>query len=210
MYLIEPPTVREGLIVVTSYIFIPIPSDSMRSSALDWTSGQEARQKEPCVILAHSHARGLFKGFERAVNPILKRVFPTDKLYIIGHGVYTEDNEVSHFISSEVRDAGQKMYTPEKLAEVVEAEGLSKQIRDVRVFSCGSGSVGPRGIFADLFKRALTGRGYGNVVVSGYDGLVRPSYAPRHMWDFKLTDDSHKGVEMSGFIYRASDRRSPF
>ncbi|HAJ6623750.1 TPA: hypothetical protein HNC36_28180 [Escherichia coli] len=87
----------------------------------------------------------------------------SDRLYIIAHGN-------TSVIGDGIRRT--EKLTPEDLAKVLYGLGLPKYFEDVRLFSCYSGVSNKFASYAQRLKEALKERGYCNIMVTGYLGMV--------------------------------------
>jgi hypothetical protein len=90
-----------------------------------------------------------------------------------------------------------KKYSPAELAVLLEAEGLTKNFMDLRIYACGSGvEINSTASFAQHLSREMRARGYRSIRVTGYLGLVKSSYSYRAIPPYGLdqTDTKHKGV----------------
>jgi hypothetical protein len=131
------------------------------------------------------------------------------KVYIHIHG-----SDDAYYVSDSRADGSIKKYTPDELAALLMHEGLTTQIRDVRLYACASGEAGAIPAFADRLKVAMVSKGYSAVMVTGYLNDVKASYAPR-LDDVNpnvQVPDIHKGAydPVVGGEVRASKRRVRF
>jgi hypothetical protein len=194
---------------MAGYIYLPIYTTETMSWALDWQAGQSAKGKIPYQVLFNPNEKGVAKrSFRKETGGCLRLVNPDDKVYIVTHGAGIPD---SRFIGAE-RSSDYKKYTPEGIASTLQKEGLTKLISRVKVFACGSAIPGQMPPFAQRLKAAMVKNGYLSVMVTGYLGDVKPSYAPRSIDIFNLTEEEHKGAydEDDAMIVRASTKRVVF
>ena len=195
------------------FIFLPVPTLAAQAMAQGWREGQLRKDKQPYQIVMSSFQAGRLKGVARAIGlGCLRKVRPENKLYVMTHGMVYSTASLAPTFLGEARDSGgQKKYTPEALASVLKAEGLTSGIREVNLFSCGTGVDTGAGSWATRFKAEMRMLGYSVVQVVGYHGDVRPSYARRHTPDHGYTEEEHKGIEIGdGLIYRASRYKTAF
>lgn len=124
--------------------------------------------------------RGNFKGksyedvrarVDKAPSGKLRRVEPDDILYVYAHMRYDEDFQ--HPIG---RVSGKNAYA---LALQLRDEGLTLDIRQVKVFACGSASVplgGGQPFYRELYDAMHNAAvGFTRVQVCGYEGEVTPA-----------------------------------
>lgn len=180
---------------MTTYIYLPFATEEAREMARVWSSGREKKRKEAYEVI--ERPKGLTPAFLRRLSlRVLARVGATDKLYILAHGASRTSgfNQPAVQIGMDIGAVKKenalsptweggvwKGFEAHKLAEHLEAEGLTRNILDVRVFACGTGisSDTVPVAYAKLLREALRRRGYRNVTVSGYNGDVAPTYNNR-------------------------------
>lgn len=173
---------------MAGYIYLPVPTHEMIDFATDWQDGQRAKGKVPYQILKNFES-GWRKGAVRALGKgVLRNVAAADKLYILAHG-----NSLGSAAIGAKRGATRsglawtggtsKKYTPDELADVLQAEGLPTNFVDLRVFACGSATTPATGAatasFAQRLKNAMVALGYNAIIVTGYEGALKTSYSQR-------------------------------
>jgi hypothetical protein len=223
---------------VPSTIYLPVATGESRSLAATWNSGRQKKNKPVCTVIECPDQR-MRKMLRRLTNRLLSGVGANDKLYILAHGLSASGGlnqpavQIGMDRGSEKKSlwpeiwAGGvwKGYTPKALAAHLEAEGLTKQIVDVRVFACGTGVAQLAALpsFAQQLKNELVQRGYLQVLVTGYLGETTINYNNRkyvqgtgpaqhanpHMAEYTAT--AHKGTkDGSGDWVPASTRKVTF
>ncbi|MGR6838868.1 hypothetical protein ACU5DF_07020 [Aliivibrio wodanis] len=210
---------------MTSYIYIPVATPEMCAFAEDWQQGQIAKGKQPYQILSNCES-GILKGIKRKAKlGVLRDVSVSDKVYILahGHGLGSSAIGARRGAKKELKlgienwqGGDLKKYTPLDLAEVLKDEGLRTGFQDLRVFACGSANVPPKegctSSFAQGLAEALRECGYNSIKVTGYQGMVKTSYAHRTIapMSSQFSADKHKGVVIGNQILPASTKRVVF
>ncbi len=125
----------------------------------------------------------------------LSAVAATDTIWLLSHSISTSTSGGALVIGNkrggQFRDGGfgptvvggvHKLYRVDQLPRAIEKEGLIKDFLDLRPYCCGAGldatnngqAVRP---FAQRLKPSLTGRGYTDVVVTGFLGNLVAGYS---------------------------------
>lgn len=198
---------------MNKFIFLPVPTEDLQAGSQNFQEGLQEKGKEPYKVLQNRFSSGRLKGLMRSFSGCLAEVKAGDTVYIMLHGIGypTAGSFVPTFVGGNRSPGNKKSYTPSSLAEVLQEEGLTKQVGQVKLFACGSGLDTEAGSWASRLKIEMQRFGFGPVIVTGYLGDVRPSYAPRHTANGGYTDEEHKGIELNdGFIYRASEHKVSF
>lgn len=195
-----------------SYIYLPVDTQELRTFAAEWNQGRIAKGKAAYHVIRCRHT-GFAKAFRRINHGALRNVPAGRKLYILAHGQIRVNTRGAVSVGA-TRDGGggRKSYSPDQLAAHLEAEGLTKQIRDVRLFNCQAGVERENGpAFGELFFDAMQARGYAQVEVSAYLGNLVSAYGQRGMPELDnearelfeaaegnvyFTATRHKGVDM--------------
>jgi len=210
---------------MASYIYIPVATPEMFNFAVDWQQGQIRKGKQPYQILSNNES-GLFKGIKRKCKlGVLRNVCVGDKVYILAHGHGSGSSAIgARREATKVKSLGVdnweggtlKKYTPQALAKVLKDEGLRQGFQDLRVFACGSANIPPKeratASFAQGLAESLRDLGYNSIRVTGYQGMVKTSYAHRSLAarSDQYSPDKHKGVVIGGQILPASTKRVVF
>ncbi|HGF4710391.1 TPA: hypothetical protein ACF35G_004912 [Escherichia coli] len=120
-----------------------------------------------------------------------------DRLYIIAHG---DTNGIGHGLNYN------NSLTPIQLANKLFRLKLTKEISDIRIFSCDSGIKHSIHIpsFAQRFKEAMLSLGYKKIMITGYLGQVYFSRDNRITKNFKLDKRRRKGIVPSPEVFRNS------
>jgi hypothetical protein len=171
--------------------------------------GSNSQGKTPYGVLHNKHVSGFRKGLSRFGGGCLRSVHPTNKLYVLAHGPGTHGGG---YIGAN-RFGAMKRYSPSELASLLQAEGLTKYFVDLRIFACRSAfSIGGNIPFAQKLSIEMRERGYNLIKVTGYSGVIKPSYAPRVGGDGLITTTEHKGIydEDIGNVLPASMRKFTF
>ncbi|EHC4325007.1 hypothetical protein JTG76_004666, partial [Escherichia coli] len=118
-----------------------------------------------------------------------------DILYIVAHGDTTGIGHGLNYNDS---------LTPHQLANKLLQLGLTKEISDIRIFSCDSGIKHSMHIpsFAQRFKESMLSIGYKKVMVTGYLGKVYFSRDYRTNKNFKLDKRQRKGIVPSPEVFQ--------
>ncbi len=98
-------------------------------------------------------------------------------LYVVAHGRETTNNEIAGVVRGFFGGRTQKNMTAAALARQMQADGLAPRFADLRLLVCWAGMARVRGgstqvPFAGQLCGALKGRGYGRVMVTGFNGSV--------------------------------------
>lgn len=119
----------------------------------------------------------------------LRVVEQDDVLIIMGHGGKDETNKICVKQKTKGGKVQYEFKTQDQLAAQLEAEGLSKNHKVIKLISCYAGGASSidsdnnqfidanpdKEFFAQLLAKALGRRGYRNIVVGGYAGTVGSS-----------------------------------
>ena len=210
---------------MSSYIYIPVATPEMYAFAEDWQQGQIAKGKQPYQILSN-YEGGILKGIKRKAKlGVLRDVSVSDKIYILAHGHGLGSSAIGarrgaekelKFGINNWKGGVLKKYTPSELAEILKDEGLRFGFQDLRVFACGSANIPPKEGSTSSFAQGLAGalreRGYNGIKVTGYQGMVKTSYAHRTIASMssQFSADKHKGVVIGSQILPASTKRIIF
>ncbi len=149
---------------MTTWIYLPVPSQEMRGFANDMKLGDR-------YTLSNYFASGKGKAITRFFGGCLGGVAPWDELLLICHGAALG----SRLTGADRDDGSEKTYTPAALAAVIEKEGLSKAFVDLKLLICGSAVRPATGVddpFAMRVCSAMKASGYSNLRVTGYLGNV--------------------------------------
>lgn len=193
---------------MAGYIYLPIPTAEMKNFAKDFNDGRAEKGKAKYPVVSNPHVKGPLKGFRRRVGLGCLRSVTAGKLYIIVHG----SAKGSKFVGASRSNNVLKKYTPDELADVIEAEGLLKSFVDLRLFACGSG-LAPDATYGPYGQRlagALRNNGYNGIQVTGYEGALYSAYSIRQDGIVGYTTGKHKGVVVEGSIDRASAHKRVF
>jgi hypothetical protein len=190
---------------MSAFIFVLIQNQEAKNDIQAWQKGLQRKGKEAYEVLMNLFPSGPGKGFSRHLGfRCLAKLRPSDKLYVYSHF----DGTPGARIGTDRNDGSTKSYSATELAALLENEGLPKSFLDLRLYACETG-LGDEP-FALRLKNALVERGYRHIGVTGYLGEVRPSYAFRQTPDGDYTDQEHKGIDINGYIFRASSFRRRF
>ncbi|EEZ5728251.1 hypothetical protein ACIXPW_004127 [Escherichia coli] len=118
-----------------------------------------------------------------------------DRLYIVAHGNTSGIGHGLNYYDS---------LTPSQLANKLLQLKLTKEISDIRIFSCDSGIKHSMHIpsFAQRFKESMLSLGYKKVTVTGYLGQVYFSRDNRINRNFKLDKRQRKGIVPSPEVFQ--------
>ena len=195
-------------------IYLPIDSAEMRDHAAEWNADRVTKGKAAYRVIRCTQT-GFAKNVRRVGFGALRNVGANEKIYVLTHGIHRVNEAGARRVGARRVPGGPlRMYRPAELAEHLQAEGLTHQIRDLRLFSCGAGLAVDEGpaFGAQLFD-ALRGLGYGVVVVSAYLGNLRVGQGHRAMPvhddddeapyvasedNANFTASTHKGVDIVG------------
>lgn len=172
-----------------TYVYLPVADPELQAFAQDWVRERQAKGKAAPIVLSPTEV-GLMKALRRKVGlKVLRHVDPADKLYVLIHGAHREGYMGAEKVSATRVGGAKKRYDPVELATHMQAEGLTTQLVDLRLFACSAGLVPTPGrkttpvpsaapqAFADLFKQAMLARGYQNIQVTGYLEDLKMGYA---------------------------------
>lgn len=164
------------------YIYVPVPTQEMKERASSLKKTCEKRHK--MKVLKNVFDEGRRKGVARFFGGgCLSGVEPGDTLYFLLHGGGLEGRKDIVFANRHAKrtklgwdegDAkGQKGYTPEQVAALLEKEGLKKTFVDLHMLTCGGALPGMDvDAFAERVCRGLKEIGYKRIQVTGYKGDV--------------------------------------
>jgi hypothetical protein len=173
---------------MSSYIYLPVPSDEMMGFANDWNgydgrdrgldgrpieaTGRRKKGKLPYAVLFNDSDRWRTKGKSpKSGVGCLSVVGPGDKLYVLAHMDADSFKIGGHW------DGKPRGFGPADLAKAIQREGLTPFFRDLRLYACGSGipaATGPS--FAKELLAELQELGYSSIRVRGYNGDLRTRY----------------------------------
>ena len=152
---------------MTTWIYLPVPTQEMRDFAIGLNLGSQ-------YTLSNYFVSGKGKAITRFFGGCLGGVSAWDELLLICHGA----TGGSKFTGATRDDNKLKKYSPEELAGVIRKEGLAKSFIDLKLLVCGGG-LRPRGgvddPFAERLCDALKAEGYSQIRVTGYLGDVSTS-----------------------------------
>jgi hypothetical protein len=179
---------------MAKYIYIPIMTPEMASIANKWNNERVAAGKAAYGILSVNDS-GIAKSLRRTFGGgELSGVAAGDTVWVLSHGLTAGGGAVvvgnkrggqlqNNFAGGPTVVGGQmKSYQADQLAAMLEKEGLVKTFVDLRLFACEAGlpatyQGNPLLPFAQRLKNALVGRGYANVVVTGFLGDLVAGYS---------------------------------
>ncbi|MBS0339984.1 MAG: hypothetical protein JSS56_05625 [Proteobacteria bacterium] len=221
---------------MTTYIYIPVLTPEMASIAKKWNLTRIAQGKAAYPIIQVGDS-GSSKALRREFGGgKLGGVASTDRLYVLSHGVALSSGggavmigndrggELKYVgLSLQVVGGTPKNYLVDELSRAIEREGLTKSFVDLRLYCCCVGvsvqNPGGRPLqpYAQRLKASLVGRGYNNVIVTGYLGDVVAEYSEYFAPGAKEATASTLrgvglGVKMTGDTYaqRAKDHSVRF
>lgn len=156
---------------MSAYIYLPVPTAEMLKIANAIIS-----VRSDLRILQNRHVAGWRKGVSRSFGGgCLRALSASDTLYLVLHGTGLAG---SSYIAAKRTATDVKRYTPIEVAELLEAEGLSKNFRHLHLYCCGSGLVGGKDpqLHKSIAQRvwsAMKSRGYNVIRVTGYLGDIK-------------------------------------
>jgi hypothetical protein len=211
---------------MAKYIFIPIMTPEMASIATKWNNERVAAGKGAYGILSVTDT-GIAKSLRRTFGGgQLSGVAAGDTVWVLAHGISTPTSGgalaignkrggqlQNDFVGGAKVVGGQwKIYRVDELAAVIEKEGLVKTFVDLRLFACEAGlpathNGNPLQPFAQRLKNALVGRGYANVVVTGFLGDLVAGYSQYYAPGTIIVSSaavagSGLGIKVAGQTYR--------
>jgi hypothetical protein len=156
------------------------------------TPGATAGKTAYGIIMCTDSGYAKWKRRRRG-DRLLANVPVTEKLYVLIHGLVDREHRPIGLVGARrgavaVHERGLKKwqggtmrsYTPEGLAQHLEAEGLSKQFVDLRLFACYGGAASSglpsNHTFAQELKAKLVGLRYASIQVTGYRGALSDGY----------------------------------
>lgn len=193
------------------YIYLPLGTPEFMEFANDWNQGRRDKNKPEHVVISNSSS-GFLKVTRRVLGfGMLKVVGTLDKLYVLTHGGGMKGSariggkrkrqlDTTITYKTVWKGGTPKSWDAAEFAAHLEAEGLNKGHRDLRIFACGSGieQTVDNESYTQRLAKALFARGYHQIVVTGYLGNLRYSYSHRQTESTKsgYTKTKHKGVEL--------------
>lgn len=169
------------------YVFLPVPTEEMKALAAEFIDTcSDTRRIE---LLMNPVASGFRKGIVRAFHfGCLRKVTDQDTLYVFAHGRGRANSIDFGANRGSVLDHGnrwtkgtpdlRKAYNVDEAAEMLKAEGLVKNFKDLHLLTCGSGLTGdnpnnPTSVpLAKRLRDAMVKAGYPLVRVTGYLGNI--------------------------------------
>lgn len=188
-----------------STFYLPVATPEMIAMAQKLDTGRQGKGKAGYNIIRCTDT-GASKWVRRKLGlGLLAGIANPEKLYVLLHGLVNAQHEPVGRIgvrrgATPVAAAGKtkwtggvmRFYTPDGLADHLEAEELSKQFIDLRLFCCHSGVASanlPGNVsFARALRDALHANGYNAIVVTGYLGALADGY------NFAQFEINNKGI----------------
>lgn len=176
-----------------STFYLPVATPEMIAMAQKLSTGRQDKGKAAYTIIQCTDS-GASKWVRRkAGGGLLSGVANPEKLYVLLHGLIDAGSNPIGRIGARrgakpVVTAGKtkwtggvmRFYTPDGFADHLEAEELSKQFIDLRLFCCHSGQASPdlpsNVSFAKALRDALHAIGYNAIQVTGYLGALADGY----------------------------------
>lgn len=166
---------------MAEFIYLPVPTDEMTQMAEDIRSARRRAGLAEPAILRNFFDEGIGKGFLRAVGRgCLRGVGGNDRLFLLLHGRGEAGSQrVGANRNHGIEDAAVrfKTYTPNAIATLLEAEGLTRAFVDLVLLCCGAGLEGGHD---PAFVKSIAERVYDamrprfpNINVTGYLGNVK-------------------------------------
>jgi len=177
------------------YVFLPVPTKEMKSMADELV--ETCRPTARLVVVRNFFDSGKGKGMLRHLGlGCLRGVTAASTLYVFLHG----RGEANSSLIGAARGAKKeyrlglprweggvfKTYTMDRIADVLEGEGLPTDFVHLHLLTCGSGLRGNKGEatdapLAERLHTILRQRGFASVQVTGYTGDVLVNVA-RNGW----------------------------
>jgi hypothetical protein len=173
------------------FIFLPVPTREMREFAQMICDNRTAAQNTAPTVLKPYFEKGMGKGIVRALGRgCLRGVRAGDTLYLVLHGDgvagskgvgagrgYSREDLPGRIVWKAGPGSTEKDYSPDDVARIIEAEGLTKGFIDLHMLTCGSGLEGgndPNCVrsIAERVRDAMQARGYDRIRVTGYTGSI--------------------------------------
>lgn len=168
------------------YVFLPVPTKEMKSLADSLV--KTCQPTAQLVVVRNYFDSGIGKGFLRRIGQgCLTGVTATSTLYVFLHGAGEANSSkigarrgatLDHDRGMEVWKGGTlKAYTMDRIADVLQGEGLPTDFVNLHLLTCGSGLRGNKGNatdapLAERLHAILRQRGFASVTVTGYTGDV--------------------------------------
>jgi len=168
------------------YVFLPVPTKEMKSMADQLVA--TCRATAPLIVVRNFFASGVGKGMLRKVGlGCLRDVTAASTLYVLLHGAGEANSSRIGARRGAVKEwerglevwkgGVMKSYTMDRIADVLEGEGLPKDFVHLHLLTCGSGLTGNRGIatdapLAERLHAIMQQRGYASLEVTGYTGDI--------------------------------------
>ena len=139
----------------------------------------------------------------------LSTITGKDTLYVLGHGSYSRGDQICGEVPGYVYGTRVATLTPVELAAQFIADGLTKNLGDLRLMMCWGGYGGgtiqfgthtltreqEKPPFAGQLCGAMKARSYNRIIVTGYSGMVlfpaAKGVVPQGVW---LSDKNDKMV----------------
>lgn len=190
---------------MTEYIFLPVPTAEMQDLAQSMLDARHGSPLPVPALLRNYFAEGAGKGIVRWLGKgCLRGVGGNDKLYLLLHGTGTPGSRVvganrNHGIAGAAKRY--KHYTPVEIAELLEAEGLTKSFGDLVLLCCGAGLEGGDDpayakSFGERVYDAMLVAGYPNITVTAYQGNVKPGAGHDFVVDRIMPGTDGRGREI--------------
>lgn len=204
-----------------TFIYLPVPTSEMKWFAAEWNKGRVAKQKTPYTVLQPAYT-GALKSARRGLGfGCLSGVHQGDKLYVLSHGNPLGTTAIGArrgaksstdpFGGVTWNGGSMKSYTADRLAEVMEQEGLTHSLIDLRVFACGSGvPLASAQSFAAALKQEMVSLGYHQVQVTGYLGAAHAQYEAHDSDDIPSKSVDRDPTSKQKDVVRAKDRKQVF
>lgn len=168
------------------YVFLPVPTKEMKSMADQLV--ETCRPTAPLIVVRNFFDSGAGKGMLRHLGlGCLKGVTAASTLYVLLHG----RGEANSSLIGAARGAKKKYerglpvwkggvfktYTMDRIADVLQGEGLPTDFVHLHLLTCGSGLRGNKGDatdapLAERLHAIMHERGFVSLEVTGYTGDV--------------------------------------
>ncbi len=174
----------------TFYLPVAVPETIQMAQSL--SSGRQSKGKAAYNIIQCSDSGAPKWSRRQRGKGLLQQVANPEKLYVLLHGLIDMAGSPTGRVGAQrgavATQKGHKTlwvggtmraYTPDDLAEHLEAEELGKQFIDLRVFCCHSGAPSAalgNHSFAAALKDSMRALGYNSIVVTGYRGALSSFY----------------------------------